>query len=696
MNVQYKKLVLFGAFVASVGFSLGAQDQVDAFNTDLGQARMFEIMNKGSEGLVSVNKKMKLVETRNLASDLDLPEVSQQFLCQTKLGHGFLGNAFEKLVSSKDKTNVIANRQHAVKVLQNTYVAEQFKDLLEKAALNEAIVVKFFQNKQDVLDALPKGYASQAAEKSATYQLFHQAKWAGLGLWNVFILKQLTPYSEYYYKTPEALLAQSTFKEDTIKMEKFMDFIVDPKLQKLSPQEQQVVVEKEVKKIKDIDKGKLVFNGFMQKYIDSKANYDVTDKNLADELAKVASSLAKEDLESSGRSFYEGQQKQLTDAKLENENNRLFTEKCTKYAYGAAYSFTGATVGIACYSVYKLYSKHVEGLKAYEALHAMNQLVVIAQELEALCQQHGITTQFAMSTIQDSKNLEMINTLQSYPYNTTRLFVPSWMTSTCIYYVYENDMALAPVFAAIAEIDALHAIAHKMVVPRDEKNKFCFTRFVENSKPTVATEDFWNVLVEKPVVNNILTDQNVILTGPNAGGKSTSIRAILQNIVFAQTFGIAAASSFELTQFDVVHSFINVSDDILSGKSLFATEMQRAQDILQKVKSLRTSEKYFFALDELFTGTNAVDGEICACNFINNIANYPQIQFIYATHFDKLKEIGENNESCVNYKIDAPAQDENGNFMRDSNGKLMYPYTLSFGANNISVAQAMASDAGVM
>ena len=166
--------------------------------------------------------------------------------------------------------------------------------------------------------------------------------------------------------------------------------------------------------------------------------------------------------------------------------------------------------------------------------------------------------------------------------------------------------------------------------------------------------------------------------------------------MLSQTFGIAAANSFELTQFDGVHSFINVSDDILSGKSLFATEMQRAQDILQKVKSLRSTEKYFFALDELFTGTNALDGEICACNFINNIANYPQIQFIYATHFDKLKEIGENNEYCVNYKIDAPAQDEDGQFMRGSNGKLLYPYTLSLGANNISVAQAMASDAGVM
>src|SRR3989339_1288667 len=255
MNIQSKKLMLCGALFACVGLSLGAQEQVEAFNTDLGQARMFEVMNKGSEGLTSVYKKMKLVDTKNLASDLDLQDLCLQFPCQTNLGHGFLGNAFEKLVSSKDQTNMIANRQHALTVLQNQHVAQQFKDLLDQAAKHEAIVAKFFQNKQDVLDALPKGYAGQAGEKSASYQLFHQAKWAVLGLWNAFLLKQMAHYSEYYYKTPEALLAQSTYKEDLPKMTEASNEIMKALYNhSLTEKERIAIIEKEQAKVKDIDK----------------------------------------------------------------------------------------------------------------------------------------------------------------------------------------------------------------------------------------------------------------------------------------------------------------------------------------------------------------------------------------------------------------------------------------------------------
>jgi DNA mismatch repair ATPase MutS len=61
--------------------------------------------------------------------------------------------------------------------------------------------------------------------------------------------------------------------------------------------------------------------------------------------------------------------------------------------------------------------------------------------------------------------------------------------------------------------------------------------------------------------------------------------------------------------------------------------------------------------------------------------------FIYATHFDKLKELGKQNMGLMNYKVDAP--------IKNSNGKLVYPYTLSPGASIINVAEDMAKEAGL-
>ena len=187
--------------------------------------------------------------------------------------------------------------------------------------------------------------------------------------------------------------------------------------------------------------------------------------------------------------------------------------------------------------------------------------------------------------------------------------------------------------------------------------------------------------------NNISESKHVILTGPNAGGKTTAIRALLQNIVLAQSFGVAAAEKWRMTMFDVIHSYLNISDDISQGLSLFASEVKRAQDILQRIKSLEPNKKFFFALDELFTGTVAEDGETCAYEFVKRISQFGGVQFIYATHFNKLKELGKDNAFCINYKVDAPTKNDEG--------KLVYPYTLSQGANESRVALDLAREANL-
>ena len=139
--------------------------------------------------------------------------------------------------------------------------------------------------------------------------------------------------------------------------------------------------------------------------------------------------------------------------------------------------------------------------------------------------------------------------------------------------------------------------------------------------------------------------------------------------------------------FDAIHSYLNISDDLLNGLSLFASEIKRAKDLLESIKNLDTNKKFFFALDELFTGTVSEDGEVCAYEFVNKISTFERVQFIYATHFEKLKELANKNNRCINYKVNAPTKDDNG--------ALVYPYTLSQGANDSRVAITLAQQAGL-
>lgn len=339
------------------------------------------------------------------------------------------------------------------------------------------------------------------------------------------------------------------------------------------------------------------------------------------------------------------------------------------------------------FNVYTTGKDYLNNYDKRQKIHSLNQMVQIADRFEELCKNYSIQNVFNISQVdKEAAGLEKELRSGRYKHKNT-IFFQTPLVHSFLYKLYEKQMKLASVFACIAELDAYNAIATKILESKNNNNKFCFVNFIDDKDPKIVSKGFWNVLVEKPVVNDIAEDKHVILTGPNAGGKTTSIRSILQNIILGQTYGVAAAEKFDFTMFDVIHSYLNVSDDLIAGLSLFKSEVKRAQDVLQRIKSLEEGEKYFFALDELFTGTAAEDGEVCAYEFIKRISEFKGVQFIYATHFDKLKQLGKDNDKCENYKVNAP--------IKDANGKLVYPFTLSQGANEARVALDIAKEANL-
>ncbi|MBP6870314.1 hypothetical protein KBC04_05500 [Candidatus Babeliales bacterium] len=353
---------------------------------------------------------------------------------------------------------------------------------------------------------------------------------------------------------------------------------------------------------------------------------------------------------------------------------------------------------MAAVAGYSMYTHYAGALESRNALHSLYRLVDIAKEIESLCSAHDIEHQFKVSSIRSRAGLDLLEELNQDRYkDKDSNFIYSIAVNSFKYDVYENDAALAPVYASIAEMDAYLALARKISSQQTADNKFCFAEFLDNSKPKIETKGFWNILVSKGsvVTNDLSEDRNIILTGANEGGKTTTIRAILQNIVLAQTFGIAAATEFKIAPYAMIHSYLNVSDDILSGKSRYAFELAQAKNILDQIESLSVDSNFFFVLDELFTGTNGEDGAEAAYRFIDNIASFPGIQFIYATHFNKLKEIGAANPACANYKIEPPLSNNKGEFIRDDKGEFIYPYKLSPGANSVNVALERAIDAGI-
>lgn len=252
---------------------------------------------------------------------------------------------------------------------------------------------------------------------------------------------------------------------------------------------------------------------------------------------------------------------------------------------------------------------------------------------------------------------------------------------------------LAPVFAAAGELDMYVALAQLYNNHENKDARYCMVNFIENSTtPVIDAQGFWNPFInaDTVVINDILFNTscpNSILTGPNTGGKSTVIKAIMLDVLMAQTFGIAPAQSLSITPFAKLNCFMNISDDIATGASLFKSEVMRAKKLLDIVQSLQQDEFSFVIIDEVFTGTSPKEGEAAAMQFSKKLGSYKNNIGIIATHYPKMTELETQDASDYrNHHIE---------ILRNEDGSLNRTFKLKNGPSFLNVASDILEEEGL-
>ncbi|MFI5333043.1 MAG: hypothetical protein ACHQVS_02995 [Candidatus Babeliales bacterium] len=243
---------------------------------------------------------------------------------------------------------------------------------------------------------------------------------------------------------------------------------------------------------------------------------------------------------------------------------------------------------------------------------------------------------------------------------------------------------LAPAFAALAELDVYVGIAKLMKEFQHKRVSYSFANFKQNATPYISLKDFWNPFVDvaKVVPNTIILDgsnnqANGILTGPNAGGKSTILKAIALNLILGQTFGVCPAAAATITPFSSIATYLNIADDIASGNSLFKAEVLRAQALVKKVESLQDGEFSFVAIDEMFSGTSPHEGRAAAYSVAKHLGKFKNNMSIIATHFPLLTNLANDTSYFTNYKVTVHVAPD---------GTITYPFKLEQGISNQHVA----------
>ena len=204
------------------------------------------------------------------------------------------------------------------------------------------------------------------------------------------------------------------------------------------------------------------------------------------------------------------------------------------------------------------------------------------------------------------------------------------------------------------------------------EGKINYTTFIDESKKSVLENSYYATLKNSnPIKNTIKFKKNMIITGPNASGKTTILKSTLINVLFSQQFGCGFYDSAKIKPFNHIHCYLNIPDT--SGRdSLFQAEARRCKEILDAI-TVNKKDTHFCIFDELYSGTNPEEAEQSASSFMKYITKYKNVSCILTTHFIKVCKKLKKIKNIVNYKM----------LTEKENNNLIYKYTLTEGISDI-------------
>jgi hypothetical protein len=232
----------------------------------------------------------------------------------------------------------------------------------------------------------------------------------------------------------------------------------------------------------------------------------------------------------------------------------------------------------------------------------------------------------------------------------------------------------------------------KTHIDNNKINKTTFTTN-KNTKPIFKKmyyPKFINNKSDTIIKNNCNLNKNMIITGPNASGKTTTLKTTLINIILSQQFGYGCFKSGKLTPYDNIHCYLNIPDT--SGRdSLFQAEARRCKEIIDCITENDT-QSHICILDELYSGTNPEEAVLSAFAFMEYIVKKKLVTCLLTTHYTKLCKKLSKNTHIKNYNMKTIKQNDDFEYTYElikgiSNVKgglkvlhdLDYPYTFAKG-----------------
>jgi DNA mismatch repair protein MutS len=142
--------------------------------------------------------------------------------------------------------------------------------------------------------------------------------------------------------------------------------------------------------------------------------------------------------------------------------------------------------------------------------------------------------------------------------------------------------------------------------------------------------------------------RQVVVTGPNMGGKSTWLRQVGLIVLLAQVGSFVPAAAARVGLVDRICTRVGAHDDLARGRSTFMVEMTETASILHGATG-----RSLLLLDEIGRGTGTADGLAIAQAVLEDIAGRIGARCLFATHYLELTAVAEALPGAANAHVGA-------------------------------------------
>lgn len=176
---------------------------------------------------------------------------------------------------------------------------------------------------------------------------------------------------------------------------------------------------------------------------------------------------------------------------------------------------------------------------------------------------------------------------------------------------------------------------------------------------SIVMSELSHPLIEKSVPNSINISDSILITGSNASGKSTFLKTVALNIIFAQTIYTCLSKEFTIPHMNIFTSMA-LKDNLFNNESYYIAETKSLKRIINSVNENVLTVCF---VDEILRGTNTVEriaasAEVlkyltlnnCLCIAATHDVELTHILNSYFKNFHFREEIVDN-EILFDYKI---------------------------------------------